>query len=262
MDTSAEQASRPTADVPAGQVEDKPAVSSQEAVDQTLDIKSDHEVSNQEEQIKSLSTVVEQADASNPPDMDTQASKSPDTKADPSLTAGDSTAVGLASGESPSAKPEAQAEKTTEMAETPSQITPSVSQDSDIPTGPSRDAQRSRSESTGGISVKSGGSSASALPENVPRVGGVRCCTLFTPCRCPEICSSLPSTDWAFLKPRYPDPADPKSKFELEFIHLDPVLGAHMRSQSLSMLGRGVIEFIHPEERERECLRPLVASRH
>jgi hypothetical protein len=58
--------------------------------------------------------------------------------------------------------------------------------------------------------------------------------------------------DWAFLKPRYPDPSDPKSKFELEFIHLDPVLSAHMRTQSLSMLGRGVIEFIHPDERERE----------
>lgn len=36
--------------------------------------------------------------------------------------------------------------------------------------------ERGRSESTGGVSVKSGGSSASALPENVPRVGGVRCC--------------------------------------------------------------------------------------
>ncbi|KAJ9117596.1 hypothetical protein QFC22_004446 [Naganishia vaughanmartiniae] len=91
---------------------------------------------------------------------------------------------------------------------------------------------RGRSESIA-ESMKSGGSSSSGLPDNVPRVGGVRCY-------------------WAFLKPRYPDQSDPKSKFELEFIHLDPVLSAHMRSQSLSMLGRGVIEFIHPEERERE----------
>jgi hypothetical protein len=43
-----------------------------------------------------------------------------------------------------------------------------------------------------------------------------------------------------------------KKRFELDFVHLDPVLSVHMRVQSLSMLGRGVIEFIHPEERERE----------
>lgn len=113
-------------------------------------------------------------------------------------------------------------------------------------------------------------STASALPENVPRVGGVRCY-------------------WALLKPRYPFPQLPNphissmagtpvsayaqglgeysdlddkghlsaalggKKFELDFIHLDPVLAAHMRTQSLSMMGRGVIEFIHPDEREREC---------
>lgn len=43
-----------------------------------------------------------------------------------------------------------------------------------------------------------------------------------------------------------------KKRFELDFVHLDPVLSVHMRMQSMSMLGRGVIEFIHPEERERE----------
>jgi len=43
-----------------------------------------------------------------------------------------------------------------------------------------------------------------------------------------------------------------KKRFELDFVHLDPVLSVHMRTQSMSMLGRGVIEFIHPEERERE----------
>jgi hypothetical protein len=176
MGNPAEQVAVTTADVPAGQVEDKPAVSSQEAVDQTLDFKSDHETSNQEEQIKTLSTVVEQADTSNSPVMDTETLKSPVTKADPSLTAGGSSAAGPVTDESTSANPKPQAEKTTEIAETQSQITPSVSLDNDVQGGPSRDAQRSRSESTGGISVKSGGSSASALPENVPRVGGVRCC--------------------------------------------------------------------------------------
>jgi hypothetical protein len=43
-----------------------------------------------------------------------------------------------------------------------------------------------------------------------------------------------------------------RKRFELDFVHLDPVLSVHMRMQSMSMLGRGVIEFIHPEERERE----------
>ncbi|KAJ9119461.1 hypothetical protein QFC24_005694 [Naganishia onofrii] len=111
----------------------------------------------------------------------------------------------------------------TALDELPEQVTPN---------GASERKERGRSQSIA-ESVKSGGSSSSGLPDNVPRVGGVRCY-------------------WAFLKPRYPDPSDPKSKFELEFIHLDPVLSAHMRSQSLSMLGRGVIEFIHPDEREQE----------
>jgi hypothetical protein len=189
MGNPAEQVAVTTADVPAGQVEDKPAVSSQEAVDQTLDFKSDHEAPNQEERTQSLSTVAEQADASNQTAMDTETSKSPVTKADPSLAAGDSSAAAVP-GESTTANPEPQAEKTTEIAETPSQIIPSVSHDNDIQSGPSRDAQRSRSESTGGISVKSGGSSASALPENVPRVGGVRCCKS-TARQVSKPCSSL-----------------------------------------------------------------------
>jgi hypothetical protein len=46
-----------------------------------------------------------------------------------------------------------------------------------------------------------------------------------------------------------------RKRFELDFVHLDPVLSVHMRMQSMSMLGRGVIEFIHPEEREREWRR-------
>ena len=44
----------------------------------------------------------------------------------------------------------------------------------------------------------------------------------------------------------------PGSKLELVFVHPDPVLGAHLAKQKMSLMGRGVIEFIHPSERERE----------
>ncbi|CAD6577881.1 MAG: hypothetical protein TREMPRED_002057, partial [Tremellales sp. Tagirdzhanova-0007] len=37
----------------------------------------------------------------------------------------------------------------------------------------------------------------------------------------------------------------------LVFIHLDPVLAVHLGKQSATFLGRGVIEFIHPAEREQ-----------
>ncbi|KAG7528115.1 hypothetical protein FFLO_06407 [Filobasidium floriforme] len=50
-----------------------------------------------------------------------------------------------------------------------------------------------------------------------------------------------------------------RKRFELDFVHLDPVLSVHMRMQSMSMLGRGVIEFIHPEERE-QARRDLYSS--
>jgi len=42
-------------------------------------------------------------------------------------------------------------------------------------------------------------------------------------------------------------------KLELVFVHPDPVLGVHLARQRLSLMGRGVLEFIHPGEREREC---------
>ena len=35
-------------------------------------------------------------------------------------------------------------------------------------------------------------------------------------------------------------------------MHPDPVLGVHLARQKLSLMGRGVLEFIHPAERERE----------
>lgn len=52
----------------------------------------------------------------------------------------------------------------------------------------------------------------------------------------------------------YPRPDTPGSKLELLFVHPDPVLGAHLAKQKMSLMGRGVIEFIHPAEREREYL--------
>jgi hypothetical protein len=58
---------------------------------------------------------------------------------------------------------------------------------------------------------------------------------------------------WALVTPRYPRPEVPGSKLELVFIHLDPVLSVHLARQKMTFIGRGVIEFIHPAEREREC---------
>ena len=48
-----------------------------------------------------------------------------------------------------------------------------------------------------------------------------------------------------------PNPSIPNSKLELVFVHLDPVLSVHLARQKMSLMGRGVIEFIHPAERER-----------
>jgi hypothetical protein len=58
---------------------------------------------------------------------------------------------------------------------------------------------------------------------------------------------------WALVTPRYPRPEVAGSKLELVFIHLDPVLSVHLARQKMTFIGRGVIEFIHPAEREREC---------
>jgi len=57
---------------------------------------------------------------------------------------------------------------------------------------------------------------------------------------------------WSLLTPLFPDPAVSGSKLELVFVHPDPVLSTHLAKQKINFLGRGVIEFIHPAERERE----------
>lgn len=175
MDNSSEQVAVSTADVVTGQMEGKPVDAPQVSVDQSetpvtadqsSDMKPELTALDSEEQNQASSAVEEQAAEPKPSVMDTETPKSPVASTDPVLTAG----------EAPSSKLEVQVEKAAEMAETPSLLTPGLSQDNDSQTGLPRDTQRSRSQSTGGSSVKSGGSSASALPENVPRVGGVRCC--------------------------------------------------------------------------------------
>lgn len=55
-----------------------------------------------------------------------------------------------------------------------------------------------------------------------------------------------------------PTSAGPNAKLELQFLHLDPVLSSHLARQKMSMVGRGVIEFIHPAERERECFHGIL----
>ncbi|WVQ80147.1 hypothetical protein IAT38_002252 [Cryptococcus sp. DSM 104549] len=84
------------------------------------------------------------------------------------------------------------------------------------------------------MSVSSQSSGSSLIP-GVPRVGAVRCY-------------------WALLKPRYaahPDPVVREQRLELEFVHPDPILDVHLSKQKVSMMGRGVLEFIHPHEREQ-----------
>lgn len=79
-------------------------------------------------------------------------------------------------------------------------------------------------------------SSCYPLIMSVQRVGAVRCY-------------------WALLKPRYdpnPDPGITVPQLELEFVHFDPILDAHLSKQKGSMMARSVLEFIHPHERERE----------
>ncbi|ORY35717.1 hypothetical protein BCR39DRAFT_511725 [Naematelia encephala] len=84
--------------------------------------------------------------------------------------------------------------------------------------------------------------SSSSIP-SIPRVGGVRCY-------------------WALLTPQYPSDqqnghgngngnGNGNAKPELGFVHPDPVLAVHLGKQAVSFIGRGVLEFIHPAEREQ-----------
>lgn len=71
---------------------------------------------------------------------------------------------------------------------------------------------------------------------NVPQgVGGVRCY-------------------WALLVPQYSSTGPGGStQLELKFVYVDPVLSTHLGPQTATFLNRGLIDLIHPSEREREC---------
>ncbi|ORX38454.1 hypothetical protein BD324DRAFT_358459 [Kockovaella imperatae] len=76
------------------------------------------------------------------------------------------------------------------------------------------------------MSARSTPSNASSSSRGVPRVGGIRCY-------------------WALCC------LDPGSRFDLLFVHPDPVLSVHMAAQKMSFLGRSLLSFIHPAEREQ-----------
>ena len=108
----------------------------------------------------------------------------------------------------------------------------------DMHPGPSSStpAQSSRSSSiSNGGSVPVRKSPSHKRFAEAQRVGGVRCY-------------------WALLTPRMLESSE---ALELVFVHPDPVLAVHLAAQKMSMMGRGVIEFIHPAERERESRRPF-----
>jgi hypothetical protein len=44
------------------------------------------------------------------------------------------------------------------------------------------------------------------------------------------------------------------SQLELKFVHPDPVLGSHLARQQMSLVGRDMLEFIHPTEVDRESM--------
>lgn len=50
------------------------------------------------------------------------------------------------------------------------------------------------------------------------------------------------------------------SQLELKFVHPDPVLGSHLARQQMSLVGRDMLEFIHPTEVDRESVMMMVAD--
>lgn len=54
------------------------------------------------------------------------------------------------------------------------------------------------------------------------------------------------------MTPTFPIPGLHESKLALKFVHPDPVLGAHLARQQMTMVGVDMLDFIHPNERDRE----------
>lgn len=106
-------------------------------------------------------------------------------------------------------------------------------------------------------SFGSGASGSSNGLSDVPKLGHVRCYWAMLTPHCP-----LEECEWdePFQQQQQHPSAPPsngryggKKTFELEFVNLGPVLSQHMKKEADLMLGRGLMDFIHPEEREREC---------
>ncbi|WVQ95069.1 hypothetical protein IAU59_002161 [Kwoniella sp. CBS 9459] len=119
------------------------------------------------------------------------------------------------------------------------------------------------------MSISSSSSSSSfSQAKPIPRVGSVRCywalvAPRYIPISGPSttISADGPSTSSASA-PAAENGPGPNTKLSLEFVHPDPILGYHLGKEKLSMMGRGVIEFIHPHEREqaRRDLSSAIAS--
>ncbi|BEI86371.1 hypothetical protein CcaverHIS002_0606580 [Cutaneotrichosporon cavernicola] len=56
---------------------------------------------------------------------------------------------------------------------------------------------------------------------------------------------------WALLAPQYGSAPGGGGQLELKFVYLDPVLSNHLGPQSMSVLNHGLIDLIHPDEREQ-----------
>lgn len=59
------------------------------------------------------------------------------------------------------------------------------------------------------------------------------------------------------MTPKFPIPGLHESKLALKFVHPDPVLGAHLARQQMTMVGRDMLDFIHPDERDRKFPTPI-----
>ena len=66
----------------------------------------------------------------------------------------------------------------------------------------------------------------------IPKLGQTRCCMSYTSSHP----SRSPPTDWALLSA------------ELDFLYIDPVLHAHLGPQADTIIGKKLLDFVHPDE--------------
>jgi hypothetical protein len=98
---------------------------------------------------------------------------------------------------------------------------------------------------------------ADPTAHNLPKIGETRCCTLFNfihppstitrwsdlrSCRLStfhslgSVCTNSQTLDWSLLSS------------DLHFIYLDPVLASHLEDQAELLIGKSLLNFVHPEE--------------